>query len=204
MQSQPAQKLPPPDNLRLIYSVSCKMPAGNFFRSLRNNQVQVLADTRVRRHYPGVMFASERDLRGLCDLFNIGYQVHKELAPTDELRKALRQGEDREDPMAWTRYTNEYLRLLVQRKVLRELGPLHHLLYSSHTQVAFMCSCIKYENCHRGLLLAFLNYFVEGLEVKHLPTVTLGKKKEPYQFPRVIRGPVPILGYNETPEGGIL
>ena len=155
-------KLEKPPLLRVVYSISCSMPARVFFQMLEDNFVTLIMDTRRTREYRGKGFyTSEDDFRYLCERHRIVYEVVEDLAPTKDMRsvfandfKFVKKAVDR-DPAAWTNFLREYENLLRKQRPLRQ-GRVHDLLYGDHPAIAVVCACQHHEDCHRMLATAMM------------------------------------------------
>ena len=180
------KKLPRPPSLRLICSLSVAMRAEEFFRRLRENRVTMLIDTRISTEYDGVGFADGRDLPYLAHLHGIGYYYAAVLAPTQDMRKNLardfkkiKYAKDR-DPMAWTRFLEEYERLMRDRRPIRHQD-LWEIIHGEHEAIAILCFCHCHNDCHRSFTCGMLVRCFDGLELRILERTGL-KPENPRKY----------------------
>jgi len=163
---------PAPPTLKRVYSLSCSMPAREFFGLLMAEGIQAVLDTREHRTYRGRGFAtSEEDFRYLCERHEMPYFVVESLAPSREIRerfardfKDIKRAADR-DPQAWTAFLEDYQVLLQQRRPLRS-GQLHDILYGDFESVAIICSCRHHDDCHRSFATGMIATLLPGVELR--------------------------------------
>ena len=137
-----------------------KKTAEHFFETLGSSGVKRVIDVRLRPNTQLAGFAIGRDqnylLKKICD---IDYVHIPELAPEPEMFDEYRQSKE---PDAWLRYENQYLDLMVQRRVEeaipREIFEDGCLLCSEH----------KADHCHRRLVAEYLRDHWGGVEITHL------------------------------------
>jgi uncharacterized protein (DUF488 family) len=145
--------------------------ADTFLAALRAADVRVVLDVRQRRGVRGPEYAwanSQRLQTALAEA-GIGYEHHKELAPTTELRRLqyaedARQGVGKRSraelaPEYVERYTREVLEQV-------DLRPIAERLPRDGT-AALMCVERDPEACHRSLIAERLAAR-HGFEVRHL------------------------------------
>lgn len=136
-----------------------KTSAENFFNRLRDAGVKKLLDVRLNNTSQLAGFAKARDLRFfLRELAEISYRHDPMLAPTKEiLDEYKKNGGD------WERYTASFMKLMEQR------GIEHRLTPSQLEGTCLLCSENTPEQCHRRLVLEYLNEKWDGaLEIVHL------------------------------------
>ena len=139
-----------------------KKTAEEFFRLLREAQVQKLIDIRENRVGQLAGFAKYPDLAFFLDrILGIAYDYQPIFAPSPEIRNAYRQTRD------WAQYEKSFLELMVQRRVLDGVD-----LASFEGKVALLCSEAEPDKCHRRLVAEMLeqHWTSQGhqIEVKHL------------------------------------
>lgn len=169
--NKPLPQMQRPDQLRTICSLSCGLPARAFIGLARDAGITAVLDTRVTREYRGVGFSTaEDDFRFLCELASVEYHVVDSLMPSTEMReefartfKDVKEAAKR-DPQAWTRYLEQYEKLLQDRRPLRDSNLLQ-LIYGQHQAIAVVCACRHHDDCHRS--------YACGLLAGVLPDVTL-------------------------------
>ena len=132
--------------------------AERFFELLEHNQVKKIIDTRVNNSSQLSGFAKGKDLAFFAkQLANIDYEHQLKFAPSKELL-----GEYRKKEISWDEYTEEYIGLLDERNIRKEVDivGLHEccLLCSEHTA----------EKCHRRLLAEYLQRLNSSIEIIHL------------------------------------
>lgn len=180
----------PPPNLRRVYSLSCSMPAREFFRIVRSESIQAILDTRINRTYRGRGFSTlEDDFRYLCEVHDVAYFVVESLSPRNEIRqrfardfKEVKRAADR-NPRAWTEFLEGYEARLQQRRPLRS-GLLHNILYGDYEAVAIICSCRHHDDCHRSFATGLIATLLTGVEQR---VVYPGDREPPKASPRRYR-----------------
>jgi len=144
--------------------------AEEFMRTLRGAGVEVLLDVRQRRGVRGPQYAwaNSRRLQAALAEAGIGYQHHKELAPTTALREAqyradAEQGEGKRNR---TRLSPEYERLYTEEILeAADLDPIAAL--AREALPVLFCVERDPQACHRSLIAARLEREF-GLEAFHL------------------------------------
>jgi uncharacterized protein (DUF488 family) len=135
--------------------------AASFLAALRAGRVDVVLDLRRRRGVRGqeYVWANSRRLQGLLAGAGIGYEHLLELAPTNEMRKALyaaaaARGESQRERTGLTEvYRSEYVREILGR------ADLERLLagYDRSSTGALMCVERSPRACHRSLVASALH-----------------------------------------------
>ena len=139
-----------------------KKTAEEFFRLLREAQVQKLIDIRENRVGQLAGFAKYPDLAFFLDrILGIAYDYQPIFAPSAEIRDAYRKTRD------WAKYEKSFQKLMMQRRVLDEVDSA-----SFEGKVALLCSEAEPDKCHRRLVAEMLaqHWASRGhqIEVKHL------------------------------------
>ena len=135
-----------------------KKSAEQFFELLKKSQVKCLIDTRLNNKSQLAGFAKKDDLEYFLDaLASIKYVYKPEFAPSDEILTKYKKG-----LMSWQEYEEKYLRLLEQRKILKDLD------FSLFENACFLCSEHSAEHCHRRLLAEYLKQHDPSLKIIHL------------------------------------
>lgn len=139
-----------------------KKTAEEFFRLLREAQVQMLVDVRENRVGQLAGFAKYPDLAFFLDrIGGIAYDYQPMFAPSPEIRNAYRQSHD------WEQYEASFRDLMAQRRAIEVFDPA-----ALPERVAFLCSEPGPEKCHRRLVAEMLaeRWSSPGrpIEVKHL------------------------------------
>jgi len=177
-----AQKLKVP-NLKHIFTISCNMPAEDFFKLMALHDNPFLIDTRRSRSYRNSRFSDEKDIGYLCEMHDVAYEHLLDLAPTRELRAEFHRVFDSKDTSkeerayAWTNFLKQYTQMIVSNKVLREGSPLRWIVEGKHESIVIMCACKHHEDCHRQATAGFLEKWIEGVEVHHISPVEIDKPK---------------------------
>jgi len=143
-----------------IYTIGfTQKKAEGFFSLLRAAGINTLIDVRLNNLSQLAGFAKRDDLRFfLKELCQAEYVHTPELAPTQDILKAYKQGD-----MTWAEYEKRFLDLMTQRQVERMLD---RNLFDGG---CLLCSEHKPHQCHRRLVVEYLNEQWETcLEVEHL------------------------------------
>lgn len=142
----------------------------SFLEALRGAGVEVVVDVRQRRGVRGheYAWANAQRLQAALAEAGLGYQHHKELAPTTAMREAQYRADDAagEGKRSRTHLAPEYERLYTEQ-ILNpaDLEPLAEL--AGERLPALMCVEADPEACHRSLVAARLQA-EHGLAVRHL------------------------------------
>lgn len=141
-----------------------------FLGTLRGAGVEVVLDVRQRRGVRGPEYAWANSLRLQAALAEagIGYEHHKELAPTTVMREAQYRADDErgEGKRSRTRLAPEYERLYCEGVLAgADLDPIAAL--ARERLPALLCVERDPEACHRSLIAARLEEEY-GLRPLHL------------------------------------
>jgi uncharacterized protein (DUF488 family) len=144
--------------------------SGSFLAALREAGVGALLDVRQRRGVRGreYAWANSQRLQGALVEAGIGYQHHKELAPTTAMRQAQYRADaaEGEGKRSRTHLSPEFERLYTEQVLAAaDLEPIAAL--AKETLPALLCVERDAEACHRRLIAARLEREL-GLEVLHL------------------------------------
>jgi len=133
--------------------------AANFFERLRTAGVRQLMDVRLNNRSQLAGFAKQDDLAFfLREICGAGYWHEPLLAPTKELLDTYRKnGGD------WADYEREFKKLMRERKIETELSPSD---FADPT--VLLCSEATAENCHRRLVLEYLQQHWKDIVAVHL------------------------------------
>lgn len=144
-----------------IYSIGfTKTTAESFFSRLSRSAVRRVLDVRRNPSSQLSGFAKARDLPYfLKELVGADYEYEPLLAPTDEILNAYK----RRSEMPWQEYERQFLDLMREREVERQLDPA-----AFHTRTALLCSEATAEHCHRRLVLEYLAAHWETVQIVHL------------------------------------
>ena len=136
-----------------------KHSAESFFSRLKNSGVEQLIDVRVNNVSQLAGFAKRDDLRFFLDRICGASYLHQPLlAPTNELLKSYRHKE-----MSWVEYEKRFLDLMQVRKIENEMS---RDLFAKKTTL--LCSEHTAEQCHRRLVVEYLNDHWGNITITHL------------------------------------
>ena len=133
--------------------------AEHFFTRLHSENIKKVIDTRLWASSQLAGFAKKQDLPYfLKKIVNIDYEYRKDLAPSEDILKAYKDGK-----INWNEYEIKYKNLIHHRDIANVLKP-QDLAHS-----CFLCACKTQHQCHRRILVEYLqdNWSI-SLEVKHL------------------------------------
>lgn len=133
--------------------------AETFFGLLRENNVDVLVDTRLKPDSQLSGFAKSRDLAYfLKNLIQCDYQHMPLMSPTDELLTRYR------DDKMWSNYETAFNQLLEQRNLI---GQLDRQWWRDHS-MCLLCSEHQPDHCHRRLVAEYIAAHWPEVEINHL------------------------------------
>lgn len=132
--------------------------AAEFFELLRNENIKNLVDVRLHNVSQLAGFAKRDDLKFfLKELCQIEYIHLPDLAPTKDILDAYKKKN-----MEWPEYEEKFINLMVKRNIER-------IDKSVIEDGCLLCSEHKPHNCHRRLVIDYLNdSWGSNLIVKHL------------------------------------
>jgi uncharacterized protein (DUF488 family) len=133
--------------------------AERFFGRLKQAGVKRLLDVRLNNRSQLAGFAKQDDLAWfLRELCGIEYQHQPLLAPTQTMLDAYKKnGGD------WSAYEKEFMALMLTREIENNLNP-----NDFQTPTAMLCSEATAENCHRRLVIEYLQQHWPDLRAVHL------------------------------------
>ncbi|MDB4430699.1 DUF488 domain-containing protein, partial [bacterium] len=125
---------------------------------LRKEEIKNLVDVRLNNVSQLAGFAKRDDLQFfLRELCQIDYIHLPDLAPTKDILNAYKKGN-----MEWSEYEEKFLNLMVKRNIER-------IDKSVIEDGCLLCSEHKPHNCHRRLVIDYLNdSWGSNFDVKHL------------------------------------
>lgn len=136
-----------------------KKPAREFFGLLQEHGIVRLVDVRLNNTSQLAGFAKRDDLEYfLQELVGASYEHETLLAPTAELLKAYRKKEK-----SWEEYEREFLGLMAERKVEEVILPERF-----KKRTVLLCSENKPDQCHRRLVVEYLDRTWGGVRAVHL------------------------------------
>ena len=143
-----------------LYTIGfTKKCAEDFFNLLRNNQVKSLVDVRINNSSQLAGFAKGKDMEFfLKEICNIPYKHIIDFAPTKDLLDKWHKNE-----VSWSDYTKIYISMLKERNILSKYG------IDQFDKSCFLCSEETPENCHRRLLVEYLQeHSTKKAKIVHL------------------------------------
>jgi|SRR5271157_814734 len=143
-----------------IYTIGfTKKTAGEFFELLKRKGIQRLIDVRLNNVSQLAGFTKREDLEYFLRVICGASYVHERiLAPTQEMLDAYKKQKGR-----WSDYERRFLELMVDRKIEERLDKS---LFSVPS--VLLCSEPTPENCHRRLVVEYLQSKWGNLRVEHL------------------------------------
>lgn len=143
-----------------IYTIGFgRKSAREFFEILKENEIQHLVDVRLRNTTQLAGFTKKHDLEYFLDeIAGIAYTHMPDLSPTDELLDGYRKGN-----ISWPGYEEIFFDILESRKI-EELLPQD--MFKQRT--VLLCSEPTADQCHRRLIVEYLQRHWEGVEAVHL------------------------------------
>ncbi|HZW40101.1 MAG TPA: DUF488 domain-containing protein [Ignavibacteriaceae bacterium] len=132
--------------------------AEKFFGILKRAGVKKIIDIRISNSSQLAGFTKGNDLKYFAkEIANISYEHNLDYAPTKELMHSYREKEITQD-----KWEVEYLKLLKERKILKDID------YKHFNNAVLLCSEEKAEHCHRNLLAQYLKKNNKEIEIIHL------------------------------------
>jgi uncharacterized protein (DUF488 family) len=136
-----------------------KKSAEEFFKLLGQNGVECLIDIRLSNTNQLAGFTRKKDLQFfLKRILGCEYHHFDFLAPTEEIIKVYRETGD------WSRYENEYTKLLEERRVAKRLDKK----FFEEKVCCLLCSESTPDHCHRRLVAEYLARLWGDVEIIHL------------------------------------
>ncbi len=137
-----------------------KHTAESFFTNLKRHGVERLIDVRLNNVSQLAGFAKRDDLKYFLETLCQAEYVHEpEFAPTPELLKSYRNGD-----IDWQQYESTFLGLMEDRCIEQQFTPDFF-----EPRSVLLCSEHTAENCHRRLVVDYLNRRWGGIKAIHLP-----------------------------------
>lgn len=143
-----------------IYTVGVSgLSAEDFFERLKKAGVKKVIDTRLWAGSQLAGFAKKKDLPYfLKEIVGIDYEYRKELAPSDDILKPFKNNQ-----LSWADYEIQYIDLIDHRNIANILRP------DEVHEACFLCACKTEHNCHRRLLVEYLQReWHRPVEIVHL------------------------------------
>ena len=134
--------------------------AEHFFGRLRDAGVKRVVDIRLKNDSQLAGFAKARDLPYfLQELIGAGYVHEPLLAPTAEIMDAFKKQKG-----DWDVFHDDFTALMAERKIESELDRAEF----EQTPSALLCSEAKADECHRSLVVSYLDDRWGDVEAIHL------------------------------------
>ncbi|MBI5051837.1 MAG: DUF488 domain-containing protein [Chloroflexi bacterium] len=142
-----------------IYTIGfTQKNAEDFFERIKQHGVKRLIDIRIHPNGQLSGFAKQEDLpyflKELAD--DCGYAYIPDLAPTKEILKEYRDGDD------WERYVTRFEALMDERNIPQALNP------DDFNESCLLCSEATPEQCHRRLVAERFAKHWQDVEIIHL------------------------------------
>jgi len=133
--------------------------AQKFFTLIKHNHIARIVDVRLNNVSQLAGFAKRDDLKYfLAELCDTDYVHVKDLAPTKDILDAYKK-----KVITWEAYEDKFLNLISQRNIERTIDK------SLLDNGCLLCSEHKPHNCHRRLVVEYLNQqWDTDIEVVHL------------------------------------
>jgi uncharacterized protein (DUF488 family) len=143
-----------------IYSIGfTQKSAAQFFGALKNAGIRRLMDVRLNNRSQLAGFTKNVDLPFfLKELCGASYVHQPLLAPTQEMLDEYKKKKG-----SWHEYELRFLELMDKRRIASALDPQSFL-----QATALLCSEPTAEQCHRRLVLEYLQHHWEGVIIRHL------------------------------------
>ena len=137
-----------------------KTNARDFFGRLKNAGIQRLVDVRLNNTSQLASFAKRDDLEYfLGELCEASYVHEPLLAPTQEILDAYKKNKG-----SWSDYEQAFFALMESRRIEQHLDPEAF----SQLRSVLLCSEDTPENCHRRLVVEYLQTKWPDVQAVHL------------------------------------
>jgi uncharacterized protein (DUF488 family) len=146
--------------MRTIHTIGYQRKSlSTFIQQLQEAGVDVIIDVRLRNtsHLAGY---TKRDTLAflLEEGFDIAYEHHPELAPTDAIFDAYKANSD------WAAYETAFLPLLA----VREADAVGREILDRHHRPCLLCAEASAGHCHRRLVVEYWADRIPDLDIIHL------------------------------------
>ncbi len=143
-----------------IYSIGfTQKSASEFFGALKTHGIERLLDVRLNNTSQLAGFAKQADLAWfLGQICNCAYQHEPLLAPEQGMLDAYKKQKG-----SWDQYSEEFLTLMRSRNIESQIDK-----ESFHQKTVLLCSEPTAENCHRRLVLEYLQQSWKDVIIHHL------------------------------------
>ena len=144
--------------MRLYTLGFTRKSAESFFELLRGSGAARVIDVRLNNVSQLAGFTKRDDLAYfLREVCGMDYEHRPELAPTQELLKAYRDG-----ALTWNDYETRFLTLMAERRI--EELPIRAMMDNA----CLLCSEETPDQCHRRLVAKYLQGKWGDIEIIHL------------------------------------
>jgi uncharacterized protein (DUF488 family) len=148
----------PPEPLHVFTVGFTKKTAAQFFEKLRTAGIKRVVDVRLNNVSQLAGFSKRDDLQYfLREILHVDYVEAPLLAPTQELLDAYKKKKGR-----WEDYERDFLHLMEERQIEEKIDPA--ILAGS----CLLCSEDKPHQCHRRLVVEYLQRRWGNLNIKHI------------------------------------
>lgn len=143
-----------------IYTIGfTKKTAAQFFSALKTASIEQLVDVRLNNVSQLAGFAKKEDLAYfLSEICGAEYKHEPLLAPTQELLDEYKKQKG-----SWDVYERQFLSLMEERQIENQIPKE---LFSKRT--VLLCSENTADQCHRRLVIEYLQEKWGNISVKHL------------------------------------
>ena len=143
-----------------VYTIGfTRKSAAAFFGALQQAGIRQLLDVRLNNVSQLAGFSKREDLAYFLEAICQARYLHEPLlAPTADLLKAYRQKR-----LDWAEYERAFLALMAERQIEEQLP---RVLFAEPT--VLLCSEATADQCHRRLVLEYLQRAWTDLEMVHL------------------------------------
>ena len=148
----------PPEPLHVFTVGFTKKTAAQFFEKLRTAGIKRVVDVRLNNVSQLAGFSKRDDLQYfLREILQVGYVEAPLLAPTQELLGAYKKKKGR-----WEDYERDFIHLMEERQIEEKIDPA--ILAGG----CLLCSEDKPHQCHRRLVVEYLQRRWGNLNIKHI------------------------------------
>lgn len=148
----------PSESIQVFTVGFTKKTAAEFFEKLRSAGIKRVVDVRLNNVSQLAGFSKRDDLRYfLGQILNVDYVEAPLLAPTQDLLDAYKKNKGQ-----WEDYERNFLRLMEERHIEEKIDPT--LLAGG----CLLCSEDKPHQCHRRLVVEYLQRKWGNLVIKHI------------------------------------
>lgn len=143
-----------------VYTIGFRQkPLSQFIALLRDAGVDAVIDIRLRNTSQLAGYTKKDDLDFLLrEGFDIAYEHHPELAPTDEVLDTYRDDKD------WAAYEARFGPLMVERGMEQAAADI----LARYTAPCLLCSEPTAERCHRRLVAEYWAEHRPDIDIVHL------------------------------------